>query len=95
MVLFYIFENKSCIGEKNSSLLLTTVKIYNVENSKSDLKQNNACSDVSLTTVDNGTISKRLFCQKNDTFGSRLEIATGFVRRRVTDHILFPVIVLE
>ena len=41
MVLFYIFENKSCIGEKNSSLLLTTVKIYNVENSKSDLKKNN------------------------------------------------------
>lgn len=41
MVLFYIFENKSCIGEKNSSLLLTTKKIYNVENSKSDLKQNN------------------------------------------------------
>lgn len=47
--------------------------------------------DISITIGKNRANSKPLLCQ----FDGRMEIAASFLRQRLTDHILFSVIVLE
>lgn len=51
--------------------------------------------DISITIGKNRANSKPLLCQQNDKFDGRMEIAASFLRQRLTDHILFSVIVLE